>query len=170
MQPSIHFNAPWGAGLKRISTVSTVALLIGTLIGMYAWRQTGALVTLFAVFAPPLMILLAAFCIVRGYELSADAIVVRRLGWSNRLPIDGLLSVAGDNEAMNGSYRLFANAQLLSYTGYFWNRKLGRYRAFATDPSRAVVLTYPKRKIVITPDDPQRFIVRARTILQNRGR
>lgn len=170
LEPVIHFRAPWSAALKRISTVSIIALAIGTLVGVYAWRKTGAPVTLFAVIGPPVIVLLATFCTVRGYALGGDEIVVKRLGWSNRLPLDDLLSVGGDNEAMSGSFRLFANAQLLSYTGYFWNRKLGRYRAFATDPSRAVVLTYRKRKIVITPDDPQRFIVRARTILKNRGR
>jgi hypothetical protein len=69
---------------------------------------------------------------------------------------------------MARSLRLFGNGGLLSYSGYFWNRKTGRYRAFATDPSRAVVLSYRKRKIIITPDDPQRFIVRLRTQLKNR--
>jgi hypothetical protein len=67
---------------------------------------------------------------------------------------------------MRGSIRVLANGGVFSFTGRFWNRKLGWYRAFATDPSRAVVLRYPKRTIVITPHDPQHFIMRARTLLK----
>jgi hypothetical protein len=170
MEPVIEFKAPWSAGLKRISTILLVALAILTVAGVVAWRQTGAPAALLAVLMPPIVVLACVLCIVKGYVLSGEEIVVKRLAWSTRLPLDDLRSVAGDNEAMNASLRLFGNGGLLSYTGYFWNRKLGRYRAFATDPSRAVVLSYPRRKIVITPDDPQRFIVRARTILKNRGR
>lgn len=169
MEPVIHFKAPWSVGLKRISIVSISLLAIATLIGVLAWRQTGEPAALIAIVLPPMIVLLCACNIVKGYVLSGDAIVVERLGWSTRLSLEDLRGVGGDSEAMSSSLRLFANGGLLSYTGYFWNRKLGRYRAFATDPSRAIVLTYPKRKVVITPDDPQRFIVRARTILKNRG-
>jgi hypothetical protein len=66
---------------------------------------------------------------------------------------------------MRGSLRLLGNGGLFSFSGEFWNRRLGRYRALATDPSRAVVLRYPGRTIVITPHDPQQFIMRARTLL-----
>jgi hypothetical protein len=170
MEPVTDFKAPWSTGLKRISVASIVALVIATLAALFAWRQTSAPIALVAVFLPPLVVLGSALCIVKGYVLSGEEIVVKRLGWATRLPLQDLRVVAGDNEAMSSSLRLFGNGGLLSYTGYFWNRRLGRYRAFATDPSRAVVLTYPRRKIVITPDDPQRFIVRARTILKNRGR
>ena len=70
---------------------------------------------------------------------------------------------------MRGSVRVFGNGGLFSITGRFWNRKLGWYRAYATDPSRAVVLRYPKRTVVITPHDPQHFIMRARDVHQGRG-
>jgi hypothetical protein len=55
---------------------------------------------------------------------------------------------------------------LFSYTGFHWRKKLGFYRVYATDPDRAVVLRYPKRTIVITPHDPQAFIIRVRTLLK----
>jgi hypothetical protein len=170
MESVIDFKAPWSTGLKRISVASIAALALATLAAFFAWRQTAAPVALVAVVLPPIVVLGCALCMVKGYVLNGEEIVVKRLGWATRLPLDDLRSVAGDNEAMSSSLRLFGNGGLLSYTGYFWNRKIGRYRVFATDPSRSVVLTYPKRKVVITPDDPQRFIVRARTILKNRGR
>ncbi len=102
----------------------------------------------------------------RGYVLSDDQIVVKRLGWQTVLPLQGMQSVSGDATAMQGSLRIFGNGGLLSFTGEFWNRKLGRYRALATDPDRAVVLRYARRVIVITPHDPQQFIMRARSLLK----
>jgi hypothetical protein len=106
---------------------------------------------------------------VRGYVLTEDAIIVRRGGWNTRLPLAGLGSVRGDAEAMQRSIRMFGNDGFFSYTGGFWNRKLRRYRALATDPSRAVILRYPKRTIVITPHDPQQFIMRAGTLIKTAG-
>lgn len=103
---------------------------------------------------------------VRGYTLTEQAITVHRGLWDTTLPLMDLRSITGDVEAMRGSIRVLGNGGVFSFTGRFWNTKLGWYRAYATDPSRAVVLRYPKRTIVITPHDPQHFIMRARTLLK----
>jgi len=68
-------------------------------------------------------------------------------------------------DSFKGSLRLFGNGGIFSFTGLFWKRGLGLYRAFATDPGRAVILKFRKRTVVITPADPLRFIVRVRTHL-----
>jgi hypothetical protein len=169
MNGSIEFRAPWSRGLRSISCVAVACLVAAFIAGLYAWSRTGSNVALIPIAAPPFILLIAALCIVRGYVLTNDEIVVKRLGWANRFALADLRSVHGDNEVMSKSLRLLGNTGLLSYSGYFWNRKIGRYRAFATDPSRAVVLTYAKRKILLTPDDPQRFIVRVRTLLKNQA-
>ena len=169
MNGPIEFKAPWSKGLRVISCVAIAALLVVHVAGWYAWSRTGASVALIAIISPPLILLIAALCIIRGYVLTAEEIVVKRLGWVNRFALSELRSVQGDNEAMSNSLKLLGNTGLLSYSGYFWNRKIGRYRAFATDPSRGVVLTYANRKILLTPDDPQRFIVRVRTLLKNQA-
>jgi hypothetical protein len=165
MQP-IEFGAPWGKVLKT-ATMLTVGLLVIVTGGILVVSDEGALrmlvVGLFAV-----ILIAALFCSVRGYVLTQDAILVKRLGWHTRLDLDGLQSVAGDAQAMQWAVRVFGNGGLFSFSGEFWNRKLGRFRALATDPSRAVVLRYARRTIVITPHDPQQFIMRARTLLKTR--
>jgi hypothetical protein len=118
----------------------------------------------------PLLLVVAAFCArVRGYTLTEDAVTVRRGFGSTRLPLVGLRSVTGDVDAMRWSLRVFGNGGLFAITGRFWNGKLGWYQAFATDPSRAVVLRYADRKIVISPHDPQQFIMRAGTFIKTAG-
>ena len=45
-----------------------------------------------------------------------------------------------------------------SVPGFFRNRTLGRYRAYATDPGRAVVLVLGGRTVVVTPGEPRIFL------------
>jgi Bacterial PH domain len=167
MQP-IEFAAPWGVQLKRASVFSVAVLGVVFCAGLFSlgaeasWFASSVLLML------PIAVLAGALpFVVRGYVLLDDALVVERLGWRTRLPLAGLESVGGDVEAMRGSIRLLGNGGLFSFTGEFWNRRLGRYRALATDPERAVVLRYPNRTIVITPHDPQHFIMRARTLMKH---
>jgi hypothetical protein len=68
-----------------------------------------------------------------------------------------------DHEATSKSLRLFGNSGFFCIAGLFSNRKLGRYRAFATDPQRAVVLELPARKVVVTPENPWQFLAALRT-------
>lgn len=165
----IEFRAPWSAQLRATTITYTGLLLSVVLVGVFASAQM-PLAAAAAVIGSPLAVLaVSLFFRVRGYVLTEEAIVVKRGGWDTRLPLAGLRSVAGDAQAMQRSIRVFGNGGLFSFAGVFWNRKLRRYRAFATDPSRAVVLRYPKRTIVITPHDPQHFITRAGTLLKIAG-
>jgi Bacterial PH domain len=163
---AIEFRAPWGRPLRLATGFSTMVLIAVATGGALTLERAPLLVSLLMVALPLVILLASLLCMVRGYVLSEDAIVVRRTVWQTVLPLKDLKSVAGDATAMHGSLRLFANGGIFSFTGEFWNRKLGRYRALATDPDRAVVLRYPKRIIVITPHDPQQFIMRVRTRLQ----
>ena len=60
---------------------------------------------------------------------------------------------------MSRSIRLFGNGGAFAFSGWFRNRKLGSYRAYATDPARSVVLKFSDHKtIVVTPEPPDAFI------------
>jgi hypothetical protein len=165
----LEFGAPWSRALKTTSLVSTCLLALIALGGAL-WAPSRAVWP-----ARALMIALplggfaaGLLSIVRGYGLSARVLEVRRPLWSRSFALAELQSVNGDPEVFKGALRLFGNGGLFAFTGYFWKRRLGLYRAFATDPERAVVLKFTRRTIVITPDDPLRFIVRARTHLSHR--
>jgi hypothetical protein len=166
---TIEFRAPLSKTVRGATVLSLVVLALPVLAAIFAPVQPPlwAAVLLIGV---PLLIVAATFAgSVRGYTLTEDAITVRRGLSHTRLPLAGLRSVTGDVDAMRGSVRVFGNGGLFAITGRFWNRKLGWYRAYATDPSRAVVLRYPKRTIVITPHDPQHFIMRAGTFIKVAG-
>jgi len=50
------------------------------------------------------------------------------------------------------------NGGFFSFTGLFYNRKLGFHRAFVTDHIRTVVLRFPHRTVVVSPADPEAFV------------
>jgi hypothetical protein len=164
-----EFRAPWSRPLRVTAIVSAGVLLGAVLIGSLTGPRhlLGWWLVMVGI---PLTVLTASLpFMVRGYGLTEQSIEVRRLGWTTTLPLLGLVSVTGDSEALRNAWRF--NGGLFGITGWFWNRRLGRFRAFATDPSRAVLLRYSNRKVVVTPHDTQHFIVRVRTLarLRNSG-
>ena len=59
---------------------------------------------------------------------------------------------------------MIGNGGLLSFTGIYYSKALGRYRLFATDFSRSVVLTLPRRVVVVTPASPHAFVAHLRSL------
>ncbi len=163
---TINFRAPWSKSLYVMTATTVAVLALLVIAAIFAPVRPPLPAAVLLIGLPPLLIGAALAGRVRGYVLTEDAITVRRGMWDTRLPLAGLRSVTGDVEAMRGSIRALANGGVFSYTGRYWNLKLGWYRALATDPSRAVVLRYARRTVVISPHDPQHFIMRARTLIK----
>ena len=159
-----EFSAPWSRSVFRV-TAGSVAVLLAVMLAGVSVAPLQWLPWRMVMVGVPLALLLAALpFMVRGYTLTDESIEVRRLGWSTVLPLAGLVGVSGEPDGMRGSLRLFGNGGLFGISGWFWNRRLGRFRAYATDPQRAVLLAYRDgSKVVVTPGDVQHFIVRART-------
>src|SRR5947208_16339380 len=102
---------------------------------------------------------------VRSYVLTTSTIEVRRRGCRSPPPLARLVAMTGEPEGLSGSVRLFGNGGLFGISGWFWNRRIGRFRAYATDPGRVVLLRYRDgSQVVVTPHDVQHFIVRLKTL------
>jgi len=157
-----EFSAPWGRAVRWNTTAAVVLLLV---LGLFAGpRQLPGWTVLTVVL--PLAVLLAPLAfMVRGYRLTDRFLVVQRPGWSTSLPLAGLIEVRGEPDGLRYAVRLFGNNGLYAITGWYWNRRLGRFRAYATDGERVVLLRYADgKRIVVTPGDVQHFIVRTRTL------
>ena len=166
---AIEFRAPWG---RTVRIRTTAFLVVIAVIVLFVTLTPPQLPWPFAL-APFILLPLAlagAFAeSVRGYTLTEDAITVHRGFGKTRLPLAGLRSVAGNADAMRGSVALWGSPGIFAISGRFWSRTLGWHRAFVTDRSRAVVLRYVDRTIVISPHDPQQFIMRAGTFIKIAG-
>ncbi len=166
-----HFPvAPWSTSLKVISAVGTI-LLLGVGIGAYRaipvptgfTRQFGLGVALI----PPALLAGCLLFVVTGYAIEGTELYAKRLLWSTRIPLEGLSRAWIEPAVCKGSIRVFGNGGLFSFTGLFYSKRLGRYRLFATDISRSVVLILPAKVVVITPAEPEKFIEHVRQSLPN---
>jgi hypothetical protein len=154
-----HYEAPWSTSLIAMSIVTTVICLgvVGggwwSLAAKHAPGVFGWVVLL------PLVILFgAALFTIRGYSISSDSILVHRLLWSTVLPRAGLESAQVEPDAMRRSLRTFGNGGAFSFTGFYYNKRLGSYRAYVTDRHRTVVLRYANRRVVLSPASPEDFV------------
>lgn len=154
------FEAPWSRSLKLVSALSLAILaLVGFFVGSSVPETLlGGGPHAIAVGIPLAALVGAALFTIRGYVLEPRHLLVQRLLWSTRVPLAGLERAWHDPQAMDRSIRLFGNGGLFSISGLFRNRTLGRYRAFATDPGRAVVLVLGPRTVVVTPGEPRAFL------------
>ena len=155
--------APWPTSLRIVSLISTV-VLCGASYFLYVKVPRGTQVPFAEVFGmwvaavPPLVLLVSALFVVRGYQIAGDGLRIQRLLWPTYREWFGLQAAWQDPMAMKGSLRLWGNGGLYAVTGFYRNRALGTYRAFVTDPKRAVVLRFADRVVVLSPEDPQAFL------------
>ena len=152
-----HYRAPWSRTLQVFSIAITIICLTVPfgqyMVGIRLHRAMSA-----TCFVPLAVLIGAAFFTVRGYTLMPDAILVRRLAWSTRLPLAGLQSVCSQPNAMRHSLRLMGVGGLFSFSGLYRNSLLGSYRAFVTDTEHTVVVRCARRTFVLSPDKPEAFV------------
>ena len=151
------YQAPWCKTLKVVSSL-LVLLAVGMMFGAsflpagtLGWR-IGTRFGLAAVVlgSLPFMVL--------GYEITADSIFIRRPLWRTRLDRKGLKTAEVVPNAMAKCLRTCGNGGLFSFTGWFWSGSLGAFTAYVTDQDRTVVLRFEKRKVVVSPDQPEEFV------------
>lgn len=153
--------APWSSRIKvaSVAAVAVLAIVAGSLWQLVPQGSARPAPVLgFLVVVPPLVVAGALLFVVRGYEIEGASLHVRRLLWNTRIPLEGLQRAWHDPEAMRGSLRIFGNGGLFAISGLFRNRSLGNFRAFVTQPDRAVVLRTASRVIVISPAEPRAFL------------
>jgi transcriptional regulator with XRE-family HTH domain len=149
-----HFRAPWGRVVKAV-TFTTIAVAFGLSLLPYAFPLNSATKSAHLILMGALLISLLMS--VSGYTVRPGQLLVHRIGWATRFDLSKLTGCEVNPHAMMGSIRLFGNGGLFCYIGFFRNAVLGNFRAFATDPTRSVVLTLGGRTVVVTPDDPDAF-------------
>ena len=154
---SDRFGAPWGTSVKLLTALSLTILTFVLYMLTELSPVQGGLGMLMTAFPIALVVGCAAF-MVRGYELAGSMLLIRRLWWATPLDLSGLRAIEHNPKAMRWSLRLWGNGGFFSISGFFRNRTLGRYRAFVMDPRRAVVLTFADRVVVVSPDQPERFV------------
>lgn len=150
----IRFAAPWGRLLRGISIGCTGIVVVVVAFTLWFVPPKVQPVTLL----PVIGIAVAALFSIQGYEVRSGELIIRRLGWSTRISLRDLESVSVVPNAMNGSLRVFGNGGLFSFSGWFWSKSLGRYRAWVTDLPSTVVIRANGHTCVVSPDRAREFV------------
>jgi hypothetical protein len=161
MSSGIFFGAPWGKPLKAISFFTVAMLLAVVALGLLTGPRGGVdgVIWLGSMAAfPVLVIFLTLPFAVRGYMLTRETLFIKRMGWYSRIDLRGLEAIEIDPKATAGSIRTFGNGGFFGFTGWYWSKKFRAFQVFATDLRLSVVLRFPKRVIIITPDNPEVFV------------
>jgi hypothetical protein len=156
-QTHSEFDAPWSRLLRGVSIGATV-LLLGVAVIVWAtvpapsWARWLALASIFSILGG------CALFTVRGYRIEGRRLLVKRWFWWTHISLEGLREATADPDAMSKAIRICGNGGLYSFSGWYWSKRLGRFRAYVTDLRRTVVLTFPRGKIVLSPDRPEFFV------------
>src|SRR4051812_3091219 len=112
-----RFKAPWGGVLIGTSILATALCAI-----VLASRWQVLLAARFTTWnfwfsaLPLLLVLGAALFTILGYTVTPDAILVRRLFWETRLPLQDLQSIEYQPNGMRRSWRTCGNGGLFSFS------------------------------------------------------
>lgn len=152
--PAKVHDAPWGKTLRW----SSFALVAFTVVMFIFYKWSGLIGSTVGSWVLPFILLGTLPFIIRSYAIAGDELLIRRLFWTTRLPLAGLKSAEVEPRVMSNSLRTFGNGGAFSFTGWFWKKPLGHYRAFVTDLNRTVVLRFEKRTVVVSPAEPEEFV------------
>jgi len=147
------------APLERSARVLTALTgLVAVLVPLaLLLAQRGGLLALVA--SPTLLVALVAVPLVlspAGYAVGAGDLAVLRRGARPLLFSLGSL-LAARPTAMPRSLRMLGSGGMCGWWGRFANRDWGRFKAYATDRRRGVLLEWPGFKLFVSPEDPEAF-------------
>ena len=139
----------------RVVTAVTGLLAVGLPLALLLAQPRGrGLLVLVA--SPALLVALVALPLVlspSGYAVGSGDLAVLRRGTRPLLfPLGSLL--AARPTAMPRSLRVLGSGGMFGWWGRFANRDWGRFKAYATDRRRGVLLEWPGFKLFVSPEDP----------------
>jgi hypothetical protein len=152
---------------RNARLVTALAALVAVLAPMaLLLAQPRGLLVLVA--SPTLLVAVVALPLVlspAGYAVGSGDLAVLRRGTRPLLfPLGSLL--AARPTAMPRSLRMFGSGGMFGWWGRFANRDWGRFKAYATDRRRGLLLEWPGFKLFVSPEDPEAF---CRAVLARSG-
>jgi hypothetical protein len=153
------FSAPWCTSVKSITTL--VSLVLGYALFDFFTRHFDVSGTALLMGAGiPLGVLgLALACMVTGYSLDADGIVIRRLLWSRRIRRSEILSLTSPaSVTRKGTLGLFGIWGFCGTSGLAYSGALGLHIVAASAYANRLVITRRRGwPVVISPANGEAF-------------
>ncbi len=95
----------------------------------------------------------------RDYSITNENLIVNRLFSNKEIKLSNIqkIQVLNNNE-IKWAIRIFGVGGLFGYFGKFWNSSFGSMTWYSTKRNNAVLIETSTKKIVITPDEQDKFI------------
>jgi hypothetical protein len=151
------FSASFGITAK-ISTALVILILSGIAAADYATggKAQWPLLTLFAL---GILVLICYAFSVKYYEVTDDALIIHKPFGETIIARSSIKSAEEiDRKALRFAIRTFGIGGIFGFYGEFYTSKLGTMTWYRTRLDRPVLITTVKKKIVLSPDDPEKFI------------
>ncbi len=160
----VEFAAPLGG---RVKFITGLCFALGGGLFVFDLAFAAYMGPSHPVFVPMLIaaplalavfLLLAAHFRIRTYRVTADELQIVRRWRTDRLPLRGLAAATPDPVVLQGARKTMAgNDGLGAMTGRFRSRSNDEFEVFVSDPRRSVLLRWPERAVVVSPDRTAEF-------------
>jgi hypothetical protein len=163
----------FAASLSRKAKLMTYAVGFGVGLGVPSVLGI-AFATAFGTLAPLALPLVFASALVLawlhrtlGYRLGSDAITVRRPIRSKTIALSEVVGVDFPAARPPGNvFGLLRVEGLFGAQGSYWNKSWGRFRVFVTNDANTVEVRLASgERILLSPDEPERFVDDLRALL-----
>ena len=161
--PDAEFaSAPIGTRVRFATLLSFVAVVVVATVVPVLMLETRHPppwpVFLMTGIAPVIIAAIWFTARIQRYRVAETELQVELPFRTVRFPLDGLKDVTPDREALRGARKIAGNGGLGAISGRFRSKRLGWFRVYVTDGERAVILRWPDRCVVISPDQHSWFV------------
>ena len=95
----------------------------------------------------------------KNYSITEENLIVNRLFSKKEIKLSSIQKIQElNNNELKWSIRTFGVGGLFGYFGKFWVSKLGSMTWYATKRNNAVLIETGTKKIIVTPDEQEKFI------------
>jgi len=138
--------------LTALIFLMTIGFFVGALTRPVLWL---------AAWLSALIVLICYLTTPSSFEVGRGCLIIHFGLWS--IDYGLIVECSRLTEKLPMTWRLFGNGGLFAGTGIFWNKKYGKFRAYitVTDHKGMVMLTTKKYKVLISPANPEKFILAA---------
>ena len=146
---TLTFRSPYSKFIL-VTTVIGMVLMHGAFMACMGGMVrsdfgSGAFFTNLLIFAACVFVVLYAFCIqIRKVTIDDAALVIHRQIGKVRIPLNSITKVETKDE-IGLDLRLWGISFFFGHYGLFYNRSLGRYRAYVKNGDQMVVVHTPNR-------------------------
>ena len=147
--------------LAKAVTIGVTILFAVIIVGQFSIiKITGRAIPIYTTVALLLIYFIAFAFSPIHYQLSADKLIIHRFFKDVIIDRTQIKTVELlDKEKISWAIRTFGVGGLFGYYGKFANAKLGSMTWYATRKDRTVLVsTMNNKKIILTPDEPERFV------------